>query len=89
MKEPRKALLRNGATRREWIAGASVALFAEGPNPEWALPVPRAVPDPPPGLHRFAFDLEGLPQGASGEGAEIKLTAVSGDKAIEVEARLD
>jgi DsbC/DsbD-like thiol-disulfide interchange protein len=70
-------------------AGASVALFAEGPNPEWALPVPRAVPDPPPGLHRFAFDLEGLPQGTSSKGAEIKLTAVSGDKAIEVDARLD
>jgi DsbC/DsbD-like thiol-disulfide interchange protein len=69
--------------------GASVSLFAEGPNPEWALPVPRAVPDPPPGLHRFAFDLDGLPQGASAAGAVIKLTAVSGDKAIEVDARLD
>jgi DsbC/DsbD-like thiol-disulfide interchange protein len=69
--------------------GASVELFAEGPNPEWALPVPRAVPDPPPGLQRFAFDLEGLPPGASIEGAVIKLTAVCGDKAIEVDARLD
>jgi DsbC/DsbD-like thiol-disulfide interchange protein len=69
--------------------GASIALFAEGPNPEWALPVPRAVPDPPPGLHRFAFDLEGLPEGTSSEGAVIKLTAVCGDKAIEVDARLD
>jgi DsbC/DsbD-like thiol-disulfide interchange protein len=69
--------------------GANVELFAEGPNPEWALPVPRAVPDPPRGLHRFAFDLEGLPQGASPEGATIKLTAVCGDKAIEVAARLD
>jgi hypothetical protein len=69
--------------------GANVELFAEGPNPEWALPVPRAVSDPPSGLHRFAFDLEGLPPGASGQGATIKLTAVCGDKAIEVEARLD
>jgi DsbC/DsbD-like thiol-disulfide interchange protein len=69
--------------------GANVELFAEGPNPEWALPVPRAVPDPPSGLHRFAFDLEGLPPGASSQGATIKLTAVCGDKAIEVEARLD
>jgi len=69
--------------------GASVGLFAEGPNPEWALPVPREVPDPPPGLHRFAFDVDGLPQGASIAGAVIKLTAVSGDKAIEVDARLD
>jgi DsbC/DsbD-like thiol-disulfide interchange protein len=70
-------------------AAASVALFAEGPDPEWALPVPRELPDPPSGLHRFAFDLEGLPQGTSGEGAVIKLTAVCGDKAIEVDARLD
>jgi DsbC/DsbD-like thiol-disulfide interchange protein len=69
--------------------GASVALFAEGPNPEWALPVPRAVPDSPGGLYRFAFDLEGLPQGASTAGAVIKLTAVSGDKAIEVDAHLN
>jgi DsbC/DsbD-like thiol-disulfide interchange protein len=69
--------------------GAPVALFAEGPDPEWALPVPQAVPDPPPGLHRFAFDLDGLPQGASIAGAVIKLTAVCGDKAIEVDARLD
>jgi DsbC/DsbD-like thiol-disulfide interchange protein len=70
-------------------AAARVALFVEGPNPEWALPVPRAVPDPPPGLHRFTFDLEGLPQGTSSEGAVIKLTAVCDDKAIEVDARLD
>jgi DsbC/DsbD-like thiol-disulfide interchange protein len=69
--------------------GASVELFAEGPNPEWALPVPQAVPDPPPGLRRFVFDLEGIPQGASIAGALIKLTAVCGDKAIEVEAGLD
>jgi len=69
--------------------GASVALFAEGPNPEWALPVPQAVGDAPPGRHRFAFDLDGLPQGASAAGAVIKLTAVCGDKAIEVDARLD
>jgi len=69
--------------------GANVALFAEGPNPEWALPVPREVPNPGSGLHHFAFDLEGLPPGASIEGATLKLTAVCGDKAIEVEARLD
>jgi len=60
-----------------------------GPNPEWALPVPREVPNPGSGLHHFAFDLEGLPPGASIEGATLKLTAVCGDKAIEVEARLD
>jgi len=71
--------------------GASVELFAEGPNPDWALPLPQAVaaPAPAPGLHRFAFDLDGLPPGASATGAVIKLTAISGDKAIEVEAKLE
>jgi DsbC/DsbD-like thiol-disulfide interchange protein len=69
--------------------GATVEVFAEGPDPEWALPVPRALQDPPGGVRRFAFDLEGVPQGASIAGAMIKLTAVCGDKAIEVEARLD
>lgn len=70
-------------------AGASVALFAEGPTAEWALPVPRPVPGAPGGVRRFAFDLDGLPPGAGIAGAVIKLTAVSGDKAIEVDAHLD
>jgi DsbC/DsbD-like thiol-disulfide interchange protein len=70
-------------------AGASVDLFAEGPTPEWALPVPRAVPDAPRGLHRFTFDLDGVPPGATIKGAVIKLTAVSAQEAIEVETRLD
>lgn len=69
--------------------GAPVTLFAEGPTPEWALPLPE--PDGPAQGpdRRFAFDLDGLPPGAQGKGATIILTAVSGDAAIEVPAHLD
>jgi len=69
--------------------GADVALFAEGPSAEWALPVPMAIDGAPPGLQRFAFDLDGAPPGAKYEGAAITLTAVAGDQAIEVVTHLD
>jgi len=70
-------------------AGAPVTLFAEGPTPEWALPLPE--PDGPTrgADRRFAFDLDGLPPGAQAKGAMLTLTAVSGDAAIEVPASLD
>jgi DsbC/DsbD-like thiol-disulfide interchange protein len=70
-------------------AGTSVALFAEGPTPDWALPVPAPEEGAPAGLRRFAFDLEGAPPGAEYRGAFITLTAVAGEQAIEVSSRLD
>jgi DsbC/DsbD-like thiol-disulfide interchange protein len=70
-------------------AGAPVDLFAEGPTPQWALPVPVALDGAPEGLRRFAFDLDGAPAGASYEGALITLTAVGQQDAIEVATRLD
>ena len=70
-------------------AGKSAMLFAEGPNQDWALPVPAAVDGAPTGLRRFAFDLDGAPPGASFQGAAITLTAVAGDQAIEVVTHLD
>jgi DsbC/DsbD-like thiol-disulfide interchange protein len=66
-----------------------VDLFAEGPTPDWALPVPSPLPVDRPGRHRFTFDLDGLPPGAKPEGAVLRLTAVSRDDAIEVDVRLD
>ena len=66
-----------------------IALFAEGPTADWALPVPAAVDGAPKGLQRFAFELDGAPPGASYDGARIALTAVAGDAAIEVITRLD
>jgi DsbC/DsbD-like thiol-disulfide interchange protein len=70
-------------------AGAEVDLFAEGPTPEWALPLPEPVGGAVAGARRFAFDLDGLPPGAKAQGAAIKLTATSGKEAIEAVFRLD
>ncbi len=72
--------------------GAPVDLFAEGPTPDWALPLPEPeppAPDSAPGIRRFAFDLDGLPPGAQAAGANLTLTAVSPADAIEVAAHLD
>src|ERR1043166_4641303 len=70
-------------------SGAKLELFAEGPTPDWALPIPAAVAGAPHGLRRFAFDLDGLPPGASPKGAALRLTAVTDEAAIEVTTRLD
>jgi DsbC/DsbD-like thiol-disulfide interchange protein len=67
---------------------AEVGLFVEGPTPDWSLPLPE------PGgvdgdLHRFTFDLDGMPTGAQAKGAMLTFTAVAGDDAIEVPVHLD
>jgi DsbC/DsbD-like thiol-disulfide interchange protein len=64
-------------------------VFAEGPTPSWALPLPATQPDAADGVRRFAFDIDGVPSGASTKGATLTLTIVAGDRAIEVPARLD
>ena len=66
-----------------------VSLFVEGPTPDWVLPVPKLVEDSPPGVKRFAFELDGLPPGASPEGAALKLTLVGGDRAYEFNVNLN
>jgi DsbC/DsbD-like thiol-disulfide interchange protein len=68
---------------------AEVNLFVEGPTPEWALPVPKLVEHGPPGVKRFAFDLDGLPPGANPDGAALKLTLVGGERAYEFNVNLD
>jgi DsbC/DsbD-like thiol-disulfide interchange protein len=67
----------------------SVDLFVEGPTPDWALPVPKLLEHSPPGVKRFAFELEGLPPGTNPEGAALKLTLVGGDRAYEFNINLD
>ena len=70
--------------------GASeVNLFVEGPTPDWALPVPKLVEHSPPGVKRFAFDLDGLPPGAKPEGAALKLTLVGAERAYEFNVNLN
>ncbi len=72
------------------VAGPSgVDLFAEGPNQQWALPVPTPVTGAPPGQQRFVFDLDGAPTGESYRGALLRLTAVAPGRSIEVSTRLD
>jgi DsbC/DsbD-like thiol-disulfide interchange protein len=68
--------------------GAGVDLFVEGPNAEWAFPVPAAA-GTVDGLHRFAFELDGAPPGAKYQGTLVTLTATAGTDAIEVTTRLD
>jgi DsbC/DsbD-like thiol-disulfide interchange protein len=69
--------------------GKDVSLFAEGPTPDWALPVPKLLEHSPPGVKRFAFDLDGLPPGANPDGAALKLTLVGGERAYEFNVNLN
>jgi DsbC/DsbD-like thiol-disulfide interchange protein len=66
-----------------------VSLFVEGPTPDWALPVPALLEHSPPGIKRFAFELDGLPPGANPEGAALKLTLVGGDRSYEFNINLN
>ena len=65
-----------------------VSLFVEGPTPDWALPIPKPLEKSPPGVKRFAFELEGLPPGANPEGAALKFTLV-GERAYEFNVNLN
>lgn len=69
--------------------GAAVDLFAEGPTPDWSLPLPEVKGSSNGPTRLFIFDLDGLPPDVKAQGAMLTLTAVSGDDAIEVPARLD
>jgi DsbC/DsbD-like thiol-disulfide interchange protein len=67
---------------------ATVELFVEGPTADWSLPLPE--PSGMSGdLHRFTFDLDGLPPDAKADGAILTFTAVTNDDAIEVPVHLD
>jgi DsbC/DsbD-like thiol-disulfide interchange protein len=67
----------------------ALSLFVEGPTPDWALPVPKLLEHSPPGVKRFAFELDGLPPGASPEGAALKLTLVGGEHSYEFNINLE
>jgi len=53
------------------------------------VPVRAPGAGAPAGQQRFAFELDGLPPGATAGGATLTLTAVAGGEAIEVAFRLD
>lgn len=67
----------------------NINLFVEGPTPDWALPIPEPLNESPPGVKRFAFDLEGLPPGAKPDGAALKFTLVGAEKSYEFNTNLD
>ncbi|MGA2290837.1 protein-disulfide reductase DsbD domain-containing protein [Bradyrhizobium sp.] len=69
--------------------GVPVDLFVEGPTPDWGLPVPKLLDHGPPGVKRFAFELDGVPPGTSPEGAALKLTLVGGDRSLEFNINLE
>ena len=66
-----------------------IDLFVEGPTPDWALPIPKLVEHAPPGIKRFIFELDGLPPGATADGAALKLTLVGGERAYEFNVNLN
>src|ERR1700722_12558977 len=66
-----------------------VNLFVEGPTPDWGLPIPELLEHSPPGVKRFAFELDGLPPGAKPDGAALKLTLVGGERSYEFNINLD
>src|ERR1700692_4568352 len=67
----------------------TVNLFVEGPTPDWALPAPKLLQPSPPGVKRFAFELDGAPPGTNPDGAALKLTLVGGDRSYEFNINLD
>ncbi len=67
----------------------TVNLFVEGPTPDWALPVPKLLEHSPPGVKRFAFELDGMPPGTNPEGAALKMTLVGGDRSYEFNINLE
>jgi len=67
----------------------TVGLFVEGPTPDWALQVPKLLEQSPPGVKRFAFELDGVPPGTNPEGAALKLTLVGGDRSYEFNINLE
>jgi DsbC/DsbD-like thiol-disulfide interchange protein len=72
-------------------AGEKIRMFVEGPTPEWALPIPKSVPNAPAGHRQFAFQLDGLPPGVDPKGHfDLTFTIVEGGKRpIQVTTRLD
>lgn len=71
-------------------ADQPVAVFVEGPTPEWALPIPVPAQGAPAGHRQFGFALDGLPPGVDPKGQfELTFTVVEGDRALEVRTHLD
>ena len=61
-----------------------IDLFAEGPTPDWALPVPEPIAGAPAGLQRFAFVARRRCRRARrADGAVLTFTLVAGGSAVD------
>lgn len=66
---------------------ATADLFVEGPNEDWALPLPVRETGPD-GRTVFTLPVDGVPKGADVATAKLRFTLVDGDRAIQVDAPL-
>lgn len=66
---------------------ATADLFVEGPNEDWALPLPLRETGPD-GRTVFTLPVDGVPKGADVATAKLRFTLVDGDRAIQVDAPL-
>jgi DsbC/DsbD-like thiol-disulfide interchange protein len=65
-------------------------VFVEGPNVEWALPIPKGALGAPPGHRHFELELDGIPPGVDPMGAfELTFTVVGGERPFVVTTHLD
>ncbi len=68
--------------------GKPFDLFAEGPTAEWALPLPKPL-EAKDGRARFVIPIDGAPAGGGPIPASLRLTLVSGERAVETVATFD
>jgi DsbC/DsbD-like thiol-disulfide interchange protein len=63
-------------------------LVAEGPDADWALPLPEPMHEPPR-RYVFSIPLQGAPPGAGPIPKFLRLTLITSGEAIELEAPID
>jgi len=73
------------------VANADVReIFAEGPNADWALPIPKPIQGAPAGHRKFSFAMDGLPPDADPKApVDLTFTIIGRDHASETTSHLD
>ena len=64
-----------------------IDLFAEGPDPQWALPLPEPL-DQEGARRRFRLTLDGAPRGVAPLGHLFTFTLVAGSRALEAQLKI-
>ena len=74
----------------ELATSQPVEIYVEGPNADWALPIPKPAQGAPAGRQQFGFELDGLPPGTDPRSSvDLIFTVISGGRASEIKTRLD